>query len=57
VGVWLDTGTASFPGAAALYETLNDFVLGAAGAGGTGGGGVSAGGDGSGGEVIDVYEN
>jgi hypothetical protein len=57
VGVWLDTGAASFPGAAALYESLNDFVLGAAGPGGTGGGGVSAGGDGSDGEVIHVYEN
>jgi len=57
VGIWLDTGAASFPGAAALYESLNDFVLGAGGAGGTGGGGVSAGGAGSDGEVIHVYEN
>jgi hypothetical protein len=56
IGIWLDTGPVSVPGAAAAYELMNDFSLGPAGQAGIGGGGSAAGEDGDDGEVANVLE-
>jgi hypothetical protein len=56
VGIWLDTGPVTVPGAAEAYQLMNLFALGLPGQGGAGGGGSAAGEDGEDGEAADVHE-
>jgi hypothetical protein len=53
VGIWLDTGPLSFPGAWTQYGIYNEFDLNGGGQGGLGGGGSTSGQDGLDGEVED----